>query len=346
MHALRIVTFLLVSIGCASSNDLASSTTDGTSTAHHLGGRAGTPTGQSGKASITTSGSGGSAPGTVTLGNGGLPSAGGIGNSGGNVPEPTGGTFAISMPATGGSISSIGPLKVVFVYDSSSSMGDDPADPPQWHNLASRWEPMKLGMLAWFNSNPSADISASITFFPASASPIPSPYVDGKDLACHWPYENPDVEITPLSSPQSLISAVNGRRIAGGTPTLPALVGGISYAKKLMTDDPGSKAVVVLVTDGEPAIYNATLGQIETDCAPLGSTLTNTIPDIANVVNAAFRGTPSIPTYVIGVGSPESMDKMAAIATSGGTDFILLDPSKPPSDTSNRFTEALQSIER
>jgi hypothetical protein len=227
----------------------------------------------------------------------------------------------------------ITPVYIVFLYDKSGSMGDDPNG--QWQNLATRWEPMKLGMEDFFQNAGTIGIQASLEYFPAPGD---------KATTCHADYKTPAVPMTSLETPKPLIDSLDRQTPGGGTPTLPAVIGGINYAKQLMTTNEGAKAVVVLVTDGEPAIYNATTGEIETDCAPVGSTLTNTIPDIMNVVSAAYRGTPSIPTYVIGVGTPEAMDSMASIATSGGTDFILLDPTKPPEETRATLTKELQSI--
>jgi hypothetical protein len=222
------------------------------------------------------------------------------------------------------------PVYMVFLYDKSGSMGDDPNG--QWQNQATRWDPMKLGMIDFFSHSGSIGIAASLKFFPAPGD---------KATTCHADYKT--ATLVPLEAPQPLIDALQSTTPGGGTPTLPAVIGGIGRAKQLMTDNPGSKAVVVLVTDGEPAIYNAQTSQIEVDCAPLDSSLTNTIADIVTVVNAAKRGTPSIPTYVIGIG--EAQDSMNAIATAGGTGkMIQLDASKPPEQTRAMLTESLRQI--
>lgn len=225
------------------------------------------------------------------------------------------------------------PVYMVFMYDKSGSMGDDPNG--QWQNDATRWTPMKLGMTDFFTNSGTIGIQASLEFFPAPGD---------KTTTCHADYKTPTVPMTPLETPQALISALNTTKPGGGTPTLPAVMGGLAYAKQLMTNKPGSKAVLVLVTDGEPAIYNSATGQVETDCAPTTSPdLTNTIGTIVDVVSAAYRNTTaSVLTYVIGIG--EAQGDMAAIATAGGTEYIAIDVTQGADATRKTLTEKLKKI--
>ena len=60
------------------------------------------------------------------------------------------------------------------------------------------------------------------------------------------------------------------------------------------------------------------------------------------MVNAAYRGTPSVQTYVIGIG--EAQGDMSAIASSGGTEFIQLDATEPPETTREKLKTKLQEI--
>ncbi len=230
------------------------------------------------------------------------------------------------------------PVYMVFMYDKSGSMGDDPKG--QWQNLATRWTPMKQGMIDFFSNSGTIGIQASLEFFPANGDKV---------TTCHADYKTPAVAMTSLETPQSLIDALDRTVPGGGTPTLPAVMGGLAYAKQLMAAKPGSKAVLVLVTDGEPAIYvvDPATGQgvIETDCAPTTnpSNLTNTIADIVTVVNAAKQDANyPVPTYVIGIG--EAQDDMSAIASAGGTRYIQLDATQPPETTRAKLTETLKSI--
>jgi hypothetical protein len=273
--------------------------------------------------------------GGVTAGGSANGSAGSAGHSNagaaGTGVAGTAGTTLGAVCGTGYQIAQLNPVYMVFMYDKSGSMGDDPNG--LWQNQSTRWAPMKLGMIDFFTNSGTMGIAASLRFFPAPGD---------KTTTCHADYATPHAAMTSLQTPAPLIDALNATVPGGGTPTLPAVMGGIAYAKQLMLDHPGSKAVVVLVTDGEPAIYNPTTTSIEIDCAPVGSTLTNTIADIVSVTDAAYRGTLSVPTYVIGIG--EAQSEMSAIATAGGTEFIQLDATQPPEQTRTKLTTALQSI--
>lgn len=232
------------------------------------------------------------------------------------------------------------PVYMVFIYDTSGSMGDDPKT--ERMNASSRWEPMKLGMIDFFKNSGTIGIKASLEYFPAPGD---------KAQTCRHDYRSPAVPMTSLETPEALISSLNNRETKGGTPTLPAVMGGIGYARELMAKNEGSRAVVVLVTDGEPAIYNSATGETETDCVPIGfedkvmsdgQPLANTIGHIAEVVGEAYAEDPPIQTYVIGIG--EVKEDMAAIAAKGGTEFIKLNAGDDAEVTRNKLTTALQSI--
>jgi Mg-chelatase subunit ChlD len=227
-----------------------------------------------------------------------------------------------SNAPTGGTATK--PLRMVFVYDRSGSMGDDPNNsPPGWQNSATRWIPMKQGMVDFLKSAPPT-LEASIAFFPAIGATT-------KSQVCQGNYTDPSVPLT--SDTQRVIDEITKARPDGTTPTLSALSGAVGYAQRVREADPSIPIMIVLVTDGEPAFYNATTGQTETDCAPLGSSYTNTIGDI----EAFLRSRPdtSIPVHVLGIG--EAQGDMTTIATAGGGKFVYLnDPST--------FASSLRSI--
>ncbi|HET9958025.1 MAG TPA: vWA domain-containing protein, partial [Polyangiaceae bacterium] len=247
--------------------------------------------------------------------------------TGGRTPDP-----GVQGCATSSKEAELTPVYQVFVYDKSASMGDDPNG--QWQNRALRWDPLKQGMIDYFTNSGQTGVQASLEFFPAPG---------GKTQTCQANYASPSVPLTPLEKPATLIAALEAASPSGGTPTLSALYGAFKYAGELQAKNKAAKAMVVLVTDGEPAIYNADTMQIETDCAPVGSTLTNTIPDIATLVAQAFQDTPSISTYVIGVGSGDSLSSLATIAAAGGTELVLIDPVDP-TRTRADLTERLRAI--
>lgn len=224
------------------------------------------------------------------------------------------------------------PIYLAFVYDKSGSMGDDPNG--LWKNLNLRWNPMKQGMGDFFTNARVTGVQASLVFFPAAGD---------KAGTCGANYAAPMVPMTPLIQPAALVAALEATSPSGGTPTLPAVMGGLSYLSGIVARNPSAKASLVLVTDGEPAIYNSDTGQIETDCAPTGSALTNTIADISTVVAAAHAATPPVSTYVIGVGTGNSLASLASIAAAGGTELILIDPVDA-AQTRARITAELEAI--
>lgn len=231
------------------------------------------------------------------------------------------------------------PIYMLFIYDKSGSMGDDAVQ--NVYHRASRWEPLKAGMLDFFakvgttTGGVAPGVKASIKFFPAPGD---------KTQTCHADYRTSASSMIPLDAPQPLIDALNRAEPQGGTPTLPAVMGGIASAKKIMTDDVGSIAVVVLVTDGEPGIWNAETQTFDHDCAPTNAdpSLQNDVDGIVSVVRAAYNGTPKVSTYVIGIG--DATDAMGDIATAGGTEYLLLDADSPAETTRKAFSDKLNSI--
>jgi hypothetical protein len=94
--------------------------------------------------------------------------------------------------------------------------------------------------------------------------------------------------------------ALNANMPNGNTPTVPALSGSIQYVKSYAMAHPGRTVAIVFATDGVP-----------TSCT------NNTVPAAAMAAQAAFAGTPSIRTFVLGVGP--SLTSLNQIAMAGGT---------------------------
>jgi hypothetical protein len=112
----------------------------------------------------------------------------------------------------------------------------------------------------------------------------------------------PIVDIAPLGSTgqaAALTTAVGNETPNGtGTPTVPALTGAIQKAVAWKTANPTHIVVVVLATDGQP-----------NGCGGIAA--------VEKAAAAGVSGTPSVLTYVIGVGS--STGNLDGIAMSGGT---------------------------
>jgi hypothetical protein len=224
----------------------------------------------------------------------------------------------------------LSPVNIVFVYDKSGSMGN-PAD---GFDPAARWDPMRAGMQAFFADPSSTAISAVLSFFPVNGD---------LTTACTGPYDNPQaasppgLPLTALNSDQgrsTFVTLLGNTLPQGGTPTLPALEGGVRLAQKIASEHPGEKTVVVLVTDGEPGFYVD--GQVVEGCVD------NDVAHVSQVAANALAGSPSIPTYVVGIGP--SLDSLQAIALAGGTDHATIVSDSDPAATSATFHETLAAI--
>jgi hypothetical protein len=138
-------------------------------------------------------------------------------------------------------------------------------------------------------------------------------------------YAAPAVPIATLpGAAAGLIASLTMRRPAGGTPTGPALTGAIEHARARATAQADHKVAVLLVTDGVPA-----------GCSP------ETIPEIAAIAAAGAAGTPPIPTFVIGVFTPEeavaASTNLNLLAQQGGTGSAVV------IETAQNVTQALQT---
>ena len=85
----------------------------------------------------------------------------------------------------------------------------------------------------------------------------------------------------------------------------PALTGALQYARAWAAAHTDRKTVVVLATDGDPSFCSG-----------------NTVQDVANVAQAGFTATPSVETFVVGVG--RWVTRVAAYA------FLLTTDRYPP----------------
>jgi hypothetical protein len=213
------------------------------------------------------------------------------------------------------------PVNLVVMYDKSGSMGD-PAD---GFDPAKRWIPVGTGMKSFLSDTGSRSMRASLQFFPL-----------GGDLqsTCNAAYGTPRVPMSPLTDAGPFVSAIDATTPNGGTPTLPALTGAISYARSVASANPEQKTVVVLVTDGEPG-YRVN-GQNVPGCPD------NDIAHVASAAQGALAGNPSIATYVIGVGP--SLQNLNSIAAAGGTGQALMVPVNDPGQTTASFQSALEKI--
>jgi hypothetical protein len=104
-----------------------------------------------------------------------------------------------------------------------------------------------------------------------------------------------------------------------GTATLPAMQGAIMHARQWSTANPDAKTIVLLVTDGLPD-----------DCE-------STVENVSAAIAEGFNGSPSIQTFVIGLGD---LGALNMFAQAGGTNqAIVIEPGAAPA-----LVEALNNI--
>ena len=211
--------------------------------------------------------------------------------------DPQGGGFAGSPNSIDGSARSdcirssqlVGeiPIDLYFMMDKSTSMNMFDRGQP-----VSRWNAVSQAMKTFINSPKSAGLGAGIAFFPRVDA-------SGNPLCGAADYAFPVVEMGVIPKVVTAISTgISAQVLASGTPTMPALQGAHIYARSSQARS-GRLAAVVIVTDGQPR-----------GCS-------STIDTTAAVATHASGGSPSIKTYVLGVGP--SLSALNGIAQAGGT---------------------------
>jgi hypothetical protein len=166
---------------------------------------------------------------------------------------------------------------------------------------------------------------------PAGAGRCLNPFQCSNATLCQdSDYATPAVEISTANSRNAAITASLAAQMPSGlTPTAPALAGAIDHAQDWASQNPDRKVVAVLATDGLPTV-----------CDPVE------IGDVSSIAQQGVQGTPSVPTYVIGVFSEleaqEAQANLDQIAAAGGTReaFVVTTGS----DVASSFLAALNEI--
>ncbi len=259
-----------------------------------------------GASSGVGSGSGGSVGAAGGAGSAGGPGTGGSGGPSGGAGSQDAAAGGLDGAGIDGSnadascvrdvIDLLSPPTDVFVMiDTSGSMQCPAADDmcelaPPTPMRPTRWDAVMNAINGFVNAPASAGIAVGIGLFPISPT-----------ICTAMDYAQPVVAIAALpGNAQRVSNALAMVAPAGNTPTVPALTGAINYAKTYMTATPTRSAAVVLVTDGLP-----------NGCS-------STIAAASMVAMNAFVATPSITTYVVGLGNTASLDQIA-LAGSGNT---------------------------
>ncbi|WP_394841606.1 VWA domain-containing protein [Pendulispora brunnea] len=199
-----------------------------------------------------------------------------------------GGLGDLQACATSSARGSLQQVNLIVMFDKSGSMGRFQDNNGVEHdNTAQRWAPVSRGMATFFSDPQSAGLNATLQFFP----------LGGRNKCSASAYSNPAVNRTALPSSEfgDEISRITPD---GDTPTRGALLGAFEIAKNTLGSHPDERAVVVLVTDGQP-----------TACGELQG--------VYDTAKSGLNGSPSISTYVVGVG-PDT-GNLDEIARNGGT---------------------------
>jgi hypothetical protein len=155
-------------------------------------------------------------------------------------------------------------------------------------------------------------------------------YCHGRDVCDVAAYAKPAVAVAPLpGAAAAMMASLSQKQPDGLTPTAPALSGAIQQALALEKANAGHRVAVVLATDGLPV-----------SCMPTDINAIGMIADTAN------RGTPRVPTFVIGVFAQDeqmlaSMN-LNTLAQKGGTGqaFVI----NTGQNVTQQFVAALNSI--
>ncbi len=286
------------------------------------GGKGGSSSGGSSGTLAATGGSVNATGGSVNGAGGSVNATGGSANatsSGGSGAAPTDACPGVALDdgGQGGACTGVSmgaepvPIDLFIMMDRSVSMGNTVTG-----TNMTRWDALQQAVQAFADSTTGDDVRAGIGFFGITG---------GSDdvIDCNeGNYSKPVVAIDTLDkSGPAIISAMANMVPGGLTPSGPALTGALDYAASWAKDNPKRATGVVLVTDGYP-----------TQCQPLDPN------DIATIADQAYKSSPSVRTYVIGLDGDYNLD---AIARSGGTHSAF---KVDEGSITSSFTTALENV--
>ena len=207
---------------------------------------------------------------------------------------------------------------LVIVQDLSGSMQD------VFDTAPSRWKAVQGALGTFLTAPQSSGMGVGISYYPfiqPTATCVANADCGGAagkctngicvagtkvgDSCAVADYTTPSVPIGLLpGNAAALNTSINSRTALGGTPQATALQGALTYAKAWAIAHPSHKVGVVLIADGLPS-----------ECSPNKSEPTDT----AKIASTYALGTPSVKTYVIGLGPDVTQAQWNQISTSGGT---------------------------
>jgi hypothetical protein len=149
-------------------------------------------------------------------------------------------------------------------------------------------------------------------------------------------YESAVVPMAPMPAAATpVLTAIEQQLKEGGTPTLPALEGGVMQAVARLAEAPDHKVIVLIATDGLPTVCDPALHGANPQAA------------ITNLAKVAAGGlSQGVQTFVIGVFAYDETDNaqlnLDTIATAGGSGAAFVISSS--SSTADQILDALRKV--
>src|SRR5690606_8351437 len=216
------------------------------------------------------------------------------------------------------------PLDIYIMFDQSASMGCEIDAVQPWQSYCCgdgcgpRIDPVRVAVDQFLSDPQSAGISVGIGFF--GNLPIGSTSCDPNS------YAEPAVGMGELPGHAGVVlEALYEVAPTGETPTGAAIRGACDYVADWHAEQPATKKVILLVTDGVPE-------------APSSAGCNPTIEDASQAAEECLTAQPAVPTYVLGVG--QALNNLNEIAVAGGTEQAYL----VDSDVETSVLEALNAI--
>jgi len=205
-------------------------------------------------------------------------------------------------------------LDMIVMLDQSGSMADPISGGTKWSMVA-------YALDSFLNDPGSAGIGVALQFFslPLAGQTIPT---DTMFSCTSADYAIPAVPMGVLPANASKVSGSIAKHMPSGpTPTNTALEGVATYARAWAAVNPSHHVVIVLATDADPH-----------GCQDK--------PTVLDIAAALYTNTPSIATYVIGVG--QLLTSLNEFARAGGTgQAFIIDTS---ANGTKQFIDAMYSI--
>jgi hypothetical protein len=227
----------------------------------------------------------------------------------------------------------------VFVVDRSGSMGN----PAEGGDPTQKWNPMVAAFTTFFQSVKSPAVHASLTLFPAPCVLDQTPGSDGGCVCSPAEYD-PDwaqanksqtVPLMPIVGNVSVfIDLLNNTSPSGGTPTIAALQGALTYANNVQSTSAESvRTSVILITDGEPGF----------DVASVDGGVVSTAGCTGNDIQTIQQLVQDFPTETLWVFAFGSLPALGTIVAAGGHPLVAIDVGDP-AVTEQEFLNSLESL--